>query len=119
MIIARFGPWRPPTGWRRLIERGLRAFIAETIPDLDPAYDHVTHWWLEVSDDGRVTREIGFDPSGRAVVASPLGTNSGIFTDSDQAPDGLGESVSATDFERVWTELRARFARGGPGDGLR
>lgn len=118
MRIARFGPWRPPTGWQRLVERGLRAVLAEDIPDLDPAYEHVTYWWLEVSDVGQVTREIGFDPSGRAVVAAPLGDNLGIFTDADHAPDGLGESVSVTEFERVWSHLSSRFAAGNSGGGL-
>jgi hypothetical protein len=106
--IARLGPWRPATGWRRLVERGLRALLAESNPDLDPAFEHVTYWWLEVNDDGRVTREIGFDPSGRAIAAAPLGENLGIFTDSDQAPNGLGEPVSATEFERVWSEVSSR-----------
>ena len=118
MRIARFGPWRRATGWRRLVERGLRAVLAEDNPDLDPAYEHVTYWWLEVSDDGQVTREIGFDPSGRAVAGAPLGNHPGIFTDSDHAPDGLGESVSVTEFERAWTDLRARFTAGTTGDGL-
>ena len=106
MRIARFGPWRPPAGWQRLVDRGLRALLAQDNPDLDPAYE-----------PGRVTREIGFDPSGRAVVAAPLDNNPGIFTDADQAPYGLGEPVSATEFERAWSELSARFAagdRGGP-----
>jgi hypothetical protein len=91
--IARLGPWRPATGWRRLVERGLRALLAESNPDLDPAFEHVTCWWLEVNDDGR---------------AAPLGENLGIFTDSDQAPNGLGEPVSATEFERVWSEVSSR-----------
>jgi hypothetical protein len=115
MRIARFGPWRPPTGWQGLVERGLRAILAEANPDLDPAYERVTYWWLEVGDGGRVTREIGFDPSGRAVVAAPLGNNPGIFTDADHAPDGLGESVSVTQFERAWSELSSRFVAGDPG----
>ena len=109
MRIARFGPWRPATGWQRFVERGLRLLLAETNPDLDPAYEQVTFWWLEVSDDGQVTREIGFDPSGRAVAAAPLGTNPGIFTDSDHAPNGLGESVSVSEFERTWSEVTSRF----------
>ena len=117
MRIARFGPWQPATGWQRLVERGLRAVLAETTPDLDPAYAQVTHWWLEVSDNGQVTREIGFDPSGRAVAAAPLGNNHGIFTDSDRAPGGLGAAVSGTEFERVWSELSARFVAGDPGKG--
>ena len=116
MRIACFRPWRPPTGWQRLVERGLRAVLAQDIPDLDPAYEHVTSWWLEVGEDGRVTREIGFDPSGRAVVAAPLGNNPGIFTDSDRAPDGLGESVGVTEFERAWSELSSRFVVGDPGE---
>src|SRR5690348_16678956 len=119
MRIARLGPWRPATGWQRLVERGLRAVLAEANPDLDPAYEQVTYWWLKVGDDGRVTREIGFDRSGRPVAGAPLGTNAGIFTDSDQAPDRLGESVSVTDFERAWSELRALFGAGGPGDEVR
>jgi hypothetical protein len=109
MRIARLGPWQAPTGWQRLVERGIRALLAEDIPDLDPAYEHVTHWWLEVSDEGRVTREIGFDASGRAVVAAPVGNSRGIFTDLDRAPDGLGDSVSVTEFERAWSELRSRL----------
>ena len=90
------------------MEGGIRAILAEDNPDLDPVYEHVTYWWLEVSDDGQVTREIGFDPSGRAVAAAPLGNNPGIFTDSDHAPNGLGASVSATEFERAWSELSSR-----------
>ena len=112
MRIARYGPWGPATGWRRLVERGLRAILAETNPDLDPAYEQVTYWWLEVNDDGQVTREIGFDPSGQALAAAPLGNNPGIFTDLDHAPDGLGEPVSATEFDRVWSEVSSRFIRG-------
>src|SRR5262245_18492357 len=118
MRIARLGPWRPPSGWRRLVERGLRALLAQTNPDLDPAYEDVTFWWLEVDDDGRVAREIGFDRSGRATAGAPLGENPGIFTELDQAPDGLGETVSAAEFERVWSELSSRFDSGNPGDGL-
>jgi len=77
----------------------------------------VTYWWLEVGDDGRVTREIGFDSSGRAVAGAPLGNNPGIFTDADHAPDGLGESVSLTEFERVWSEFSARSLAGDAGGG--
>ena len=111
MRIARFGPWRPATGWQRLVERGLRAILAETNPDLDPAYEQVTDWWLEVSDDGRVTREIGFDRSGRAVAVAPLGQNLGVFTDMDHAPTGLGQAVSASEFERVWSEVISRLSQ--------
>ena len=108
MRIARFGPWRPATGWHRLAERGLRAVVPENIPDLDPAYEQVTHWWLELNEEGQVTREIGFDRSGRAIAAASLGDNRGIFTESDQAPHGLGEPVSVTEFERAWFELSAK-----------
>jgi hypothetical protein len=114
MRIARFGPWRPATGWQRLVERGLRLVLAETSPDLDPTYERVTYWWLEVNDNGQVTREIGFDPSGRAVAAAPLGNSPGIFTDTDHAPDGLGEPVSMSHFEQVWSEVSSRFVPGHP-----
>jgi hypothetical protein len=114
MRIARLAPWHPPAGWHRLVERGLRAVLAEANPDLDPAYEHVVSWWLEISDDGQVTREIGFDPSGRAVAAAPLGNNPGIFTDADRAPDGLGEAIGAIEFERVWSELSSGFGAGAP-----
>jgi len=90
--------------------------LAEANPDLDPAYEHVTSWWLEVNDDGRVAREIGFDSSGRAVAGAPLGNNRGIFTDADHAPDGLDEAVSVIEFERAWSELNARFGAGDPGE---
>jgi hypothetical protein len=105
MRIARLGPWRPVSGWQRLVERGLRAVLAETSADLDPIYEQVTYWWLEVNDGGQVTREIGFEQSGQAIAAAPLGTNPGIFTELEHAPDGLGEPVSAAAFERVWSEV--------------
>jgi hypothetical protein len=103
--LARLGPWRPVTGWQRLVERGLRAVLAEDTPDLDPVYEQVTHWWLEINADGQVTREIGFDSSDRAIAAAPLGERSGIFTELDRAPEGLGEAVSATEFEQVWARI--------------
>jgi hypothetical protein len=46
-------------------------------PDLEPLYEHVRHWWLEVDDEGVVRREVGFDGAGRAIAAAPSGQQSG------------------------------------------
>jgi hypothetical protein len=46
-------------------------------PDLEPLYEHVRHWWLEVDDEGVVRREVGFVGAGRAIAAAPSGQQSG------------------------------------------
>jgi hypothetical protein len=120
MTIVRFdaGPWSRATGWQGILDRALRATLPAANPDLEPAYEHVTYWWLEIDEQGLVTREIGFSPAGRAVAAAPLGKNLGIFTDLDGAPAPLGAAVEVADFERVWAEVQDRFSPGQPGSGL-
>lgn len=77
-------------------------------PDFEERYERVTNWWLEVDHNGLVQREIGFDDLGHSLVAAPLGKNLGIFTDSDSAPDELGETVDPEVFEREWSEFQNR-----------
>jgi hypothetical protein len=120
MRIARFeaGPWPRLTGWRSVLFRALGLVLPRANPDLEPVYEHVTHWWLEVDDTGLVRREVAFDDTGRAIAAAPLGDNRGIFTDLDSAPDPLGESVQPADFEQAWKDVRGRFDPSKPGAGL-
>jgi hypothetical protein len=111
MRIATFnaGPWPKLRGWRGIGWWVLNRLLPRANPDLDPVYEHVTHWWLEVDDQGVVAREIGFDAGDRPIAAAPLGDNRGIFTDLDSAPAGLGAGVEPTAFEQAWKDVRARF----------
>jgi hypothetical protein len=102
------GPWPAETGWLRWVARVLRVVIPQANPDFEGRYEHVTNWWLEVDDSGLVQREIGFDPTGDPLVAAPLGKNLGVFTDSDGAPEPLGELIEPGEFERMWSEFQNR-----------
>lgn len=120
MPIHRFdtGPWPALRGWRQMLVRALTLVIPRANPDLEPVYEHVAYWWLEIGDDGLVAREVGFASDGRAIAAAPLGNNWGIFTDLDGAPRGLGPEVDAKAFEDAWEEVTHRFRPGTPGAGL-
>ena len=118
--IHRFdaGPWPALSGWRRVLINGLALVIPRANPDLEPVYEHVTYWWLEIADDGLVSREVGFTREGRPIAAAPLGDNRGIFTDLNGAPDGLGAQVDADAFEVAWSDVTRRFRPGVAGAGL-
>jgi hypothetical protein len=86
----------------------LRKITPPANPDLEALYPAVRLWWIELDDYGTPQREIGFDSSGSPVVAGPIGTNMGFWTDSHMtfAPKDH-ESVSPERFEGVWSRIEA------------
>ncbi|MBX3586451.1 MAG: hypothetical protein KF796_07385 [Ramlibacter sp.] len=88
----------------------LRRILARANPDFDSAYARVENWWLELDENNNVCRELAFDASGQPIAASPLGDNTGIFTDLGGAPNGWGAAVDPSEFERVWLRFEQEWA---------
>jgi hypothetical protein len=74
-------------------------------------YPRTRIWWLEVSDEGRPLREIGFDVSGEPIVLGPVGRNFGYLIDSaDDWSDSDDDSAEAAEhFEARWRALFPSF----------
>lgn len=91
------------------IEKVLRATLPAANPDFEELYGAVRKWWVEVDEEGVPQRELGFDQSGRAIVAGPFGENFGFWTDSnmkftiDEHPP-----VAAERFEAAWRAFENR-----------
>ena len=113
MRVSRFdtGPWPAVAekGWRRVAYAALHHILPKANPDLDSAYERVQYWWLEIADDGMVTREVAFDASDHPIAAAPLGDNLGIFTDIDAAPSPLGVDIEQRAFEEAWDQVQERL----------
>jgi hypothetical protein len=120
MHVAAFiaGPWPRPTGIKAAILAVIGSVIPKANPDLDPCYEHLTQWWLELDDEGQVHREKGFNRQNRAIAAARLGENVGILTDLDSAPGNLGAVIPAPMFDEAWKEVAERFRPGSCGGGL-
>lgn len=90
----------------------LKAVLPLANPDLEELYGRTSYWWLEVEESGAPSREIGFSPSGDAVVLGPVGENVGFLTDASDDWRGYdAESPeAAASFDAVWDELWPVFA---------
>lgn len=95
-------PW-----WEQL----LRWVVPAANPDLEPYFDKVHVWWLEIEDNGEPLREIGFDENGDAIVLAPIEGNFGFLLDaSDDWSDSTEDSFKAAEkFDRAWTSLWFKF----------
>ena len=78
---------------------------------MDPFYERVQLWWLEIDDNGAPQWEIGFSAAGEAIVLAPVEGNVGMMIDaSDDWSDSDQDSKEAADnFENVWQSLWPRF----------
>lgn len=65
----------------------LKKIIPAANPDMEPIYQSVTKWWLEVDEGGEPKREIGFDIQGQAIVLGPIGDNHGLLVDTGKVWD--------------------------------
>lgn len=101
------GPWPRSS----LVGRALSRILPSANPDFDSTYERVESWWLELDETSAVCRELAFDASGATVAAAPLGENLGIFTDLGSAPEGLGDSVDASEFERTWQRFEEEWRK--------
>lgn len=104
------GPWtdEPLPWWCRILQK----IIPAANPDLESYYPKTRKWWLEVDDEGKPQREIGFDAENNPIVLGPIGNNYGFLVDgSDNWKDSKEDSSEAkNDFERVWQSLLQQFA---------
>ncbi len=64
-------------------------FESKVNPDFHDKYDNVVYWWLELNKERIPVREIGFDRSGKAIVAAPVGRNKGLFTHCKPKVEGF------------------------------
>ena len=74
------GPWsdKPPPWWCRILQK----IIPAANPELETYYQKTRKWWLEVDDEGKPQREIGFDAEENPIVLGPIGRNYGFLVDS-------------------------------------
>ena len=100
------GPWPAPGRAVKLLLR----LLPRANPDFEEAYQRVTHWWLEIDDNGEVLREIGFDTHDQAVAIAPYRGNYGIFTDSGSPVQGVPSDVDPQAFSDTWQAAERRFA---------
>lgn len=98
-------PHAPGYQIKRVFEKVLLGTFPRANPDFHDEYDNVTEWWFEVNENGKVSREIGLNKDGAPVVGAPVGNNLGIFTDEEEAPTALGESIDPEDFECAWKKV--------------
>lgn len=75
-------------------------------PDFYMKYDEVLYWWLELNEESRPMREIGFDQNGKAIVVGPLGKNKGIFTHGQPKVQGF-YPVEMYQFVEQWESFEA------------
>jgi hypothetical protein len=103
------GPWttKPLPWWCKL----LKLIIPAANPDLEKYYFQTRAWWLEVEDNGKPKREIGFDENRIPIVIGPLGRNFGFLTDSsDDWRDPKEDSAEvARDFQKIWESIWPKF----------
>jgi len=98
----------PKRSW---LARVLCAVFPMANPDFEGSYWRVRRWWVEIDGTGAPERELGFAEDGEAIVAAPVGSNFGYFTDSNMTfdPDEYRE-VPAETFEAAWSTFAARWS---------
>ncbi|MEM8775356.1 MAG: hypothetical protein AAGF53_09995 [Pseudomonadota bacterium] len=111
-LEVRAGPWpsnRDLPWWIKL----LAWLLPAGSPDLEPYYEHVVSWWIEVDETGEPLREIGFSETGEAIVLAPVSGNFGMMLDaSDDWSDCAEDSrEAAEDFEAKWQALWPKFEK--------
>jgi len=91
------------------LERALRATLPAANPDFERLHGSVRKWWVEVDEEGVPQRELGFDQSGRAIVAGPFGENFGFWTDSNMKfTVDEHQPIAAERFEAAWRAFEKR-----------
>lgn len=76
--------------------------------DLEDFYRLVRLWWVEIGERGVPQREIGFDSTGKPIVAGPVGRNKGFWTDSPMIfKEGEYPPIAPVLFEEAWLKMEA------------
>jgi len=78
-------------------------------PDYDVHIELVAYWLVEVDDEGRAEREIGFNVQHEPILFAPTNRNYGLWTDSDRifSPEQF-ESRNEFPFDGTWNRLYAQ-----------
>lgn len=95
-------PW-----WCRILQKILPA----ANPDIEKLYFQTHIWWLELDDENKPQREIGFDENKKPIVIGPIGNNFGYLVDcSDDWSDSKEDSEDASElFEKTWDVVYTQF----------
>lgn len=98
---------KPSLWWGKLLQKVLPA----ANPDIDQYFSVARKWWLEIDDNGKPNREIGFDSENTPIVLGPVGRNCGFLVDSsDDWKDSKEDSEEAgKEFEKTWQALWEKF----------
>ena len=90
------------------VARLLKLVLPAANPDFERAYENVLRWWVDIDAAGVPQRELGFDASGKAIVAGPIGENRGFWTDSNMVFDiAKYKALSSDEFELAWSAFVA------------
>jgi hypothetical protein len=101
------GSWPKLPWWCEM----LRNVIPAANPDLEKFFPLTKRWWVELDNEDRAKREIGFDAEGKAIVLGPIGRNYGFLVDTPEKwSDSIPSSeIRAEEFNEVWQRLRLKF----------
>lgn len=99
---------KPPLSIRFI--RALLFFIPDSSPEQKKLFWTVRSWKIEIDLSNKWTsREIGYDPSGKAIVCAPLRKDLGMWTDLDMTLkdyDRFNPTViTREEFEEDWKKL--------------
>ena len=93
--------------------KGLLSIFPKASPDYDRCPWPVAYWLVEVDDDARAAREIGFTTQHQPVLFAPTDRNMGTWTDSDRvfSPEEF-EAQNEYPFAATWDALYAQTQQG-------
>ncbi len=103
-------PKGPKGIFGKIVIKILTTILPKANPDYEHLIDDVYSWKLEFDIEQNLTkREIGFDRSGRAILATPTGRNYGYWTDNFMKLKDYEQfdptTISEEEFEYEWNEF--------------
>jgi len=102
---------RGPKGiFGQIVIKILTTILPNANPDYEDLIDDVHSWKLEFDIEHNATwREIGFDKSGKPIIAMPTGRNRGYWTDNNMKLKDYEQfnpsPISDEEFEKDWNEF--------------
>jgi len=92
----------------------LEKIIPKTNPNFDDLIDQVNYWKIEYNTEKHWTnREMGFDSSGKLIVAMPLAENYGFWSDLQMELEDFNKfdikEIEPKEFIKEWNEFEYKF----------
>ncbi|MFY0608599.1 MAG: hypothetical protein JXR10_17915 [Cyclobacteriaceae bacterium] len=87
------------TWFENFCEKYLPHFIPRANPDFDQLIDGVTHWQVELNNQGIPEREIGLSPDGEPIMIMPWNNNYGYWTDNNLKESDFSNLFEVTNLE--------------------